>query len=294
MVKIVILGEIHFPNQELESFLNKYPDTKRIKVEEINQKELAQKTGDAEAVLVSPMQKLTEEYFVNCKSLQYLGICGTSLENVDLKAALASGVAVTNVRDYGDEPTAEFIFMQLTSLLRGVHGLQWRDAPHELMGKSIGIIGMGALGKTIADLALAYKMHARYNSRSRHEEYDKKGVGYAKFTFILQTSDIVVVCTPSNLEVLDYGSFEDLKEGAILVQASMGSALSRSGFLKWIEKEANFAIFDYAAGEDNYETYSHLPRVIFPKIVAGHSSETKQRLAGTVLRQIVDFFNTHK
>ena len=126
--------------------------------------ELIKRTGNADIVLVSPSDKVTATYLDACPSIEYVCICGTSTANVDLDELIKRGIAFDNVRDYGDEPTAEFIFMQVSRLMRGVGEYQWKPEQHELMGKSIGIIGLGALGKAVAHLALAYKMSASYYS----------------------------------------------------------------------------------------------------------------------------------
>lgn len=291
MADIIILGDIHFLQNDVDGFIDEFPEALFLDVTNDTQKVIALKAKKAEAVLISPGKKLSREYFDNSPNLKYVGICGTSTENIDLNAASAHGVKVTNVKDYGDEPTAEFIFMQLTSLLRGVHGLQWRAAPHELMGKKIGIVGLGALGKSVADLAVAYKMQSYYYSRNRKNDYESKGLVYLELPQLLQACEIITICTPTNLEILDSEAFSNVKNGSILVQASMGNVFSRPAFLKWIERDENFAIFDYAAGEENFIAYHKLPGVMFPKIVAGHSAETRHRLAKIATDNLRAYFN---
>lgn len=291
MTSIVILGNIHFLPEDIVNFTSTFSKVSSHEIINDTQRDLAQKSKEAEVVLVGPGVKLANEFFDNSSKLKYVGVCGTSTRNIDLNAASAHGVKVTNVKDYGDEPTAEFIFMQLTSLLRGVHGLQWKASPHELMGKKIGIVGLGALGRSIADLAVAYKMQPYYCSHNRKSDYENKGLVYLELSQLLQTCEIVIVCTPTNLEILDSEAFGYIKDGAILVQASMGTVFSRPAFLDWIAGDENFAIFDYAAGEENFIAYHALPGVIFPKIIAGHSSETKHRLAAIATDNLKAYFD---
>lgn len=254
--------------------------------------ELIKITDDAEAILVSPGTKLNSEYFKACPTVKYIGLCGTSKENIDLKEVARRGITLTNVVDYGDEPTAEFIFMQLESLLRGIGQYQWRIEPHELMGKRIGIIGFGALGQAVAHLALAYKMKVSYFSLHRKLEWEEKGIKYKKLHDVLSSSDIIVLTGPSNTKLLGSEEFSIITDGTVLVQGSMGGVFDRKAFLAWISKPDNFAIFDYAAGEENYQKYSNLARVIFPKIIAGHSFETKQRLGKLVAINIEKYIDS--
>jgi phosphoglycerate dehydrogenase-like enzyme len=216
----------------------------------VSEAELVARTGDAEAILIG------------------LGA--------------ARRVAFANVVDYGDEPTAEFIFTQLVMLMRGIAKYQWKDAPRELMGKSLTIIGLGAVGGAIAHLAVAYKMQVNYYSRRRKHDWEKRGLQFGELRDLLPRSDIVVISVPTNAKVLGAAEFAIMKPGAVIVQASMGDTFEKEAFLDWIAQRGNFAILDYAAGEQNYLTYKDLPRVIFPRTVAGHTQETIERLGQKV------------
>ncbi|MDP3964283.1 MAG: NAD(P)-dependent oxidoreductase [bacterium] len=258
--------------------------------EPANEEDLIKRTGKAEIVLISPRVKITKRYIDHCPSVKYIGVCGTSLENVDRSEITKRAIVLTNVKDYGDDPAAEFIFMQLAMLLRGIGKYQWKDEPHELMGRTFGIIGLGALGQSIARLALAYKMRTRYFSPRRKTEWEEKGARYADIGKLLKTSEIVCISTPSNLNILGKKEFEHINRGSVVIQASMGKVFDHEAFLQWIARDGNYAIFDYSAGEENYQLYHSLPKVIFPKVVAGHSIETRQRLGEIVVEHLQSYF----
>jgi lactate dehydrogenase-like 2-hydroxyacid dehydrogenase len=157
------------------------------------------------------------------------------------------------------------------------------------MGKTVGIIGLGALGKAIAHVALAYKMDVSYFSLHRRQEWEDRGLRYADLPTLLKENEIIIVSSPTNVEVLGEKEFELLQPGSILVQASAGSVLDRKAFLKWIAREGNYAVFDKSAGEDNYQAYKDVPRVIFADVVAGYTNETLERLYKKVLENIAVF-----
>ncbi len=256
--------------------------------------DLIERTGNAEAILISPGTKLDASYFNACPTVKYICLCGTSKDNIDLKEVEDRGIKLTNISDYGDEPTAEFIFMQLSSLLRGIGQYQWQAEPHELMGKRIGIIGLGALGQAVAHLALAYKMQVSYSSIHRKPKWEEKGVSYKVLDTVLSSSDIIVLTGPTNTQILGKSEFSVIPKGTILVQGSMGSVMNRTAFLDWVKQEGNFAIFDYAAGEENYQCYKNQDRIIFPKIIAGLSYETKQRLGKQVVINLEEYIINRK
>jgi len=293
MSKIAAIANVHLLHETEEqiSQLSESPMTFPVEDTQPILAELIERTGNADAILVSPGTKITDEYFEACPSVKYVGICGTSKENVEFTAAENRKITVTNVVDYGDEPAAEFIFMQLEYLARGMGNYRWRDFPTELMGKTIGIIGLGALGKAIAHLALAYKMQVSYYSKTRKPDQEQQGIKYLEKKQLLKCCQIIVVSTPSNLVAIGSEEFKLIQMNAIVVQASMGECLEREAFLNWIKQDGNFAIFDYAAGNDSYLVYKDVPRVIFPKVIAGHTQETKQRLGDKVLQNLKDYLN---
>ena len=291
MSKIVAIANVHLlpETEEQINLLSESPMTFPVEDTQPSLAELIERTGDADAVLVSPGTKITDEYFKGCPSVKYVGICGTSKENVELAAAENRNITVTNVVDYGDEPAAEFIFMQLEYLARGMGNYQWHEYPTELMGKTIGIIGLGALGKAIAHLALAYKMQVAYCSKTRKPEQEQQGIKYLEKDELLKTCQIVIVSTPSNFVAISGKEFELIQQNSIIVQASMGECLDRISFLDWIKQDGNFAMFDYSAGNASYEVYKDLQRVIFPKVIAGHTQETKQRLGDKVIFNLKEY-----
>ena len=261
---------VHFPREDTQP----------------SKEELIARTGDADAVLISPGTSLSADYLQSCPNVKYIGLCGTSKENVDLEAVAQHNVVITSVVDYGDEPTAEFIFMQLVYLARGMGEYQWRDNPVELMGKSLGVIGLGALGKAVVHLAKAYNMDVSYYSRTRKPDIEQRGIKYLEKRELLAQSEILVITSPTNLTVIEKDDFAFIKPKSILIQASTGSCIDKEGFLEWVAKNGNFAIFDYVAGNDNYEAYKDLVRVIFPKVRAGHTLETRQRLGERVIANL--------
>jgi len=268
-IKALFGHDIHFPDEQIQP----------------SEAELVARTGTADLVLTHPTTVITEQYLQACPSVMYIGICGTTMANVDERVT-ASGVTVTNVEHYGDESGAEFILMQLVYLARGMGKYQWRDMPTELMGKSLGIIGLGSVGQAIAELALAYKMKVHYYSQTRKPHWEQRG---ADKTVLLQASDIVVVSTPTNTVAMDEHSFSLLRPHVILVQASAGTSFEMPAFLNWIKQKGNYALFDLAAGKTNFEALKDVPGVVFPHVMGGYTREARQRMGDGVVENLKEF-----
>jgi hypothetical protein len=290
MTKIAVLDNIRaLPNvqEQIQQVAANHVDFPTDAPDSLD--DLVARTGDADVVLVSTGTALPKAYFDACPSVKYVGLCGTSTARIDLETLKARGIVFSNVSDYGDEPTAEYIFLQLESLARGVGKYQWQDQPRELMGKSIGIIGLGALGKAIANLALAYKMDARYFSAHRKPDWEERGLQYAEPDELLRQSRIIVISTPTNVEAISRERFGLIQPNSILVQASLGTPFDRDAFLEWLASDNNFAVFDMGAGNDNLEIYKNLDRVIMSATSSGNTYETQERLGLKVVENLKAF-----
>lgn len=147
-------NQISFPS-------DRCPEDERIK-----------RTGDADIALVTPWDKIDADYLDACPHLKYIGLCGTSTANVDLGALARRGIAFTNIHSGtkdenakaagGKEAVAEFFFMQLVRLARGIGRHQWKPGEvHQLKGRSLGIVGLGEVGKGKAWTALTMSADGR-------------------------------------------------------------------------------------------------------------------------------------
>jgi phosphoglycerate dehydrogenase-like enzyme len=252
--------------------------------------ERIQKTRDAEIVLVTPWDKVNVAYLDACPRIKYIGLCGTSTANIDLDELTKRNIVFSNIVSKDKESVAEFFFMQLVSVARGTGEYQWKPGEeHELIGKHLGIIGLGEVGKAMAHMALAYKMNVSYHSLHRKQDWEDRGLEYVEINDLVRHSEILVVCSPTNVEVLSEMEFDRIKPGSILVQASSGSPFSQKNFREWISREGNYALFDMSAGVKNYEAYKDIPRVLFSTAVAGDTYESNRRRGQRALENLKRF-----
>lgn len=241
--------------------------------------------ADTEVALISTATPLTEDELGRLPTLAHVALCGTSYGRIDREALVRRGITTSNVADYSDETTAEVIFMQLVSVARGFASAQWRAESHELFGKRLLIVGLGALGSAVANLGLAYGMQVSHLSRSPRPSWEAKGVRRAERPSAFTEADIVVVTGPTGIELVTADDLAQLHD-AILLQASGGRVINDVAFRDWITRGDNVAIFDLAAGEDVYADYAGLTRVVFPRAISGLSDESRQRLGEGVIANV--------
>lgn len=302
MYKIAVL-DYRFPKEVQEQVQTLASNEVSFPSDRCPEDERIERTGDADIALVTPWEKIDTEYLDACPNLKYIGLCGTSTANVDLDELSKRGIAFTNMNSGnedenakaagGKEAVAEFFFMQLVQLARGLGKYQWKPGEiHHLKDQRISIVGLGHVGQAIAHMALAYKMKVSYYSPHHKSEWEDRGVKYQNMNDLLKSSDIVVLCSTTNVEVLGKKEFETMQPGSILVQACGGSPFDKPAFYDWIAQEGNFAMFDMSANESNYSLYKDLPRVIFYTGVAGDTYESNLARGRRALQNLHIFLDT--
>jgi len=254
-----------------------------------NQTEIIKRIGNADCVLVSWRTSISKDVLEKCANIKYIGLCATSFANIDLEETKNRKIVVSNVSNYGDEATAEWVFAQLLSLARGLGKYQWKEMPCELFGKTLGIIGLGNVGKHVAQLGLGFGMQVLYHSKTRKPEFEEKGVQFMALHDLIKNSDIVSLHVPKNTKVLSKKEFELFKEGAVLVNTCLGEVFDEKDFKGWIKKGKNFAIFDLAISEAYQKTFKKTKNVIFGEVIAARTAESKQRLSARVLENLKAF-----
>jgi phosphoglycerate dehydrogenase-like enzyme len=284
--KIVPINILYLPKFAEEEIGNYSEQPVQFIKEEMVEKDVIQVIGDAEAVLGSWNCKINSSILDACPNIKYIGICGTSLTNIDVLEVEKRGIILKNVTDYGDEAAAEFVFAQLLNLFRGIGKFQWKDQPAELNEKIIGIVGLGALGKQIARLALGFNMKVLYYSRTRNKEWEEKGLIFTPLQDLLTESNIVSLTTPRNLNIVGKVEFDLMQPNSIFVNMAIGDVFDIQGFTSWISKDNNYAIFD---NQDYVAQLAGLKNVIVDQRPAARTSESLDRIGKKFINNIESY-----
>ena len=197
-MKIVILdgytenpGDLSWEGFEQLGDLTVYEHTKP--------EEIVARIGDAEMVITNKTP-LTAETFAACPQVRYVGVLATGYNVVDVSAAKARGVVVTNIPTYGTQAVAQYVFALLLELCHrvGHHSDQvqqgrwtsgrdfcfWDYPLTELAGKTMGIVGYGRIGQATAEIAKAFGMKVLCCRQSG-------GEGMVPLERVLRESDVL-------------------------------------------------------------------------------------------------------
>lgn len=201
--------------------------------------EAIQRIGDSEIVLVNKV-RITESLLAACPNIRLICVQATGYNVVDCDACARRGIPVTNVPTYGTAAVAQFTMALILELCHrvGLHNhnvhtggwvraecfTYWLTPQTELAGKTIGIIGFGAIGKAVGRLAKAFGMKVIVYNRSQSEEGRQIGE-YVDLDTLLTQSDIVSLhCPlfPETEKIINADSIAKMKDGAMLINTSRG------------------------------------------------------------------------
>lgn len=205
------------------------------------QEDAAARIGDAEVVFINKV-RLTDEIFAACPNLKLVSILATGYNIVDLAAAKRRGITVCNVPGYSTRAVVQMTFALLLEICQqvglhsgAVHTGRWQTCPDfcfwdrpliELDGKTMGIVGYGAIGSAVGTVAQALGMKLLVTAR--HEKPVPEGARFVSLPELLAQSDVVSLHCPQtaeNAHMIDAGALAQMKDGAILLNTARGGLL---------------------------------------------------------------------
>ncbi|MBN6889081.1 glyoxylate reductase [Cytobacillus horneckiae] len=205
--------------------------------------ELVKEVKDADALLTMLSENVNKELLTAGNKLKIVANMAVGYDNVDISSAKDLGITITNTPDVLTESTADLAFALLLATARRmieaseyVKNGDWKSwsplllAGHDVHRKTIGIVGMGSIGKVVAKRATGFDMNILYYNRSRKQDAeDELGAKYVDFDELLAQSDFIVCLTPLTEETKDMftrEAFKKMKQTAVFVNASRGPVVN--------------------------------------------------------------------
>lgn len=189
-------------------------------------------------VAISNKVALGAELLAQLPELRLIAVAATGVNQVDLSACRQLGITVCNIRNYADNTVAEHSLMLMLALRRNllayrqsVAAGEWQQSSQfclmqhpvqDLAGSTLGIIGKGSLGESVARLARAFGMNVLFAERKHARQLR---VGYTPFDEVLQSADIVSLHCPltdTTRQLIGARELAQMKPGAILINTARG------------------------------------------------------------------------
>ena len=253
--------------------------------------EILKRIADADAVLLSYTSSINQVVIEKCPQLKYIGMCcslySPESANVDIRFANKQGVAVTGIRDYGDEGVVEYVISELVRCFHGFGQEAWSGMPREITGLKAGIIGLGKSGGMIADALKFFGAEVNYYSRTEKASAKEKGYKFLSLNDLLEQSEVVFCCLNKNTVLLHDEEFEKLGDKKILFNTGLSPAWDEKPFLKWLEGN-NLCYCDTVGALGGAHLLVH-KNVRCMQVSSGRTIQAFDRLSEKVLANLSEY-----
>lgn len=261
--------------------------------------------AEAEAILIRTHPVLTEALMASLKRLRCVARYGVGLDNVDVAAATRLGIPVLHAPGLNANAVAEHALLLMLAVIKrllphdaGLRRGAWADLRvrgiGELRGLTLGIIGVGNIGRRVAHLAAAFGMEVLgYDPYLPAEELERRGARKVELDDLLRRADIVSLhcpLTPETRHLLGREAFALMKEGVIVINTARGGTVDQAALIEALGSGkvagAGLDVFDPEPPEADNPLFA-LGRVVLTPHVAGVSEKANRAIATQVCTDIV-------
>lgn len=198
--------------------------------------ELKRRAEGAEAIIIANNQ-LPGEVIKASDNLKFISVAFTGIDHVDRDACVEKGVKISNASGYSNQSVAELVIGMIISKLRNivecdrvVREGKTKDGlvGFELAGKTVGIVGTGAIGLQVARLLKAFGCSLLGYDVSKKSEAEELGIKYVELDELLKESDIITLHTPlieATRSLINKENLKLLKPSALLINCARGPVI---------------------------------------------------------------------
>lgn len=280
------------------------------------EQEARERSKDADVLILNKVQ-VNEQTIGEADHLKLVCVTATGTNNLDKEYLNKRGIAWRNVAGYSTESVAQHTFAMLFYLLEklpyyddyvksekyvnDVSFTHFAKAFHELSGMTYGIIGLGNIGRRVADIAKAFGCRVIYYSTSGRNS--QPGYERVDFDELLEQSDIVSIHAPldeNTLGLMNKEAFAKMKNSAILLNVGRGPIINEADLAEALNNKTIAAAgLDVLSVEPMQEDnplrgIKDSELLLITPHIAWAGVEARNRLMGIILGQIKEFFKAHE
>lgn len=278
--------------------------------------EARERSKDADVLILNKVQ-VNQQTIGEADHLKLVCVTATGTNNLDKEYLDKRGIAWRNVAGYSTESVAQHTFAMLFYLLEklpyyddyvksekyvnDVSFTHFAKAFHELSGMTYGIIGLGNIGRRVADIAKAFGCRVIYYSTSGRNS--QPGYERVDFDELLEQSDIVSIHAPldeNTLGLMNKEAFAKMKNSAILLNVGRGPIINEADLAEALNNKTIAAAgLDVLSVEPMQEDnplrgIKDSELLLITPHIAWAGVEARNRLMGIILGQIKEFFKAHE
>jgi D-3-phosphoglycerate dehydrogenase len=287
--------------------LKSVPEFQVDVITKLSHEQLCRIIKDYDALVIRSATKVNAEIIHAGHNLKVVARAGIGLDNVDIEAASRSGIVVMNTPEGNVITTAEHVIAMMFALTRNIPQAnsslkagKWeksRFSGRELSHKVLGIIGIGRIGRIVADRAKGLKMNViACDPYISQEVVEKLGIKGVSLDELLAQSDYITVHTPMTKEtrgLLNADAFKKMKKGVFVINCARGGIYDEEDLYDAIQSGivAGAALDVFVHEPPTNSPLLSLEQVIATPHLGASTDEAQENVAIAVAEQVTDYLN---
>ncbi len=267
--------------------------------------EFRQVIREFDALVIRSGTKVTADVLENADNLKVIGRAGIGLDNVDVEAASKRGIVVMNTPEGNVITTAEHAIAMMLALTRNIPQAsgslkagKWekkRFKGKEVFNKVLGIIGVGRIGRVVADRAMGLKMQViGYDPYINSEVIDSLGIEGVSLDELYARADYITVHTPMTSEtrnLINADAFRKMKRGVFVLNCARGGIVNEADLCNAIKEGivAGAALDVFTSEPPHGNPLLELEQVVVTPHLGASTEEAQENVAVAVADQVADF-----
>jgi D-3-phosphoglycerate dehydrogenase len=268
--------------------------------------ELKDELKNAQVLIVRSSTKVREaliDEIADAKSLKLIIRAGVGIDNIDYQYAESKGIAVRNTPKASSASVAELTICHIIALARNLYisnytmrGGEWNKKQYkgiEINGKTLGLVGLGRVGREVAKRAAALGMSVQYFKRSGAVE-GMEQYQYVDFDTLLGTSDFIschVPFTKGQKSIIGKEEMKKMKDGVMIVNTSRGNVVSEDDLVEMLDSgKVSAAALDVYKVEPlaNEKIMKH-PKISLTPHIGASTKEAQARIGNEIIAVLENF-----
>ena len=279
----------------------------------LTKEEIIYQSNDCDGILSSITDKFDKNIILKLSNkVKIISNFAVGYGNIDIEAAKKRNIVVTNTPDVLTDATAEIaILVLLGAARRAKEGMEWVKKKNwkwsseflmgkQLTGSRLGILGMGRIGRAVADKARAFGMKIHYHNRSRLDKnLEKDSIYHKSLESLLSVSDFFSINCPATKEtkhIINNKTIKYFPNNAVVSNSARGDMIDDDAMVSALKTGKIFSLgIDVYNGEPNiHPEYLNLPNVFVLPHLGSSTLKTRTAMANLAIQNIEDFFKTGK
>ena len=311
MKKILITRKLIRSSEEIAEKIFSVTLNKEDKL--LTKDELIKKSADCDGILSSLTEKFDADVISKLPDkVKIISNFAVGFGNIDIDAAKKRNIIVTNTPDVLTDATAEIAMLILLGAARrakeGIEAAKtknWKWTSDFLMGKQLtgsrlGILGMGRIGRAVADRARSFGMKIHYFNRSKlRKDLEKDAIYHDSLESLLSVSDFFSINCPATKEtkhIINKESIKNFPDGAVVSNSARGDMIDDEAMTEALKSGKIYSLgIDVYNGEPNiHPDYLTLPNVFVLPHLGSATKKTRTAMADLAVNNLNDYFKTGK